>query len=621
MKRVAVNLLTLVLLTAAFAMLYSSCKDDMEGKLFVVSDKMMIDDYITKKDPSMSMFLDIVDKADMRGTIHAYGRYTCFIPDNAAIHRYLQSEGKSLVDDLTAEECLNMVKYHVVRLNAQRDSMLTTNQFVDGRLPVPTMLSKYLTTRTVGTTTGVVTRVNRQADIIDANIVLANGCIHKIDNVLVPPELTCGEQVQALSDEYSIFKEILEETKWIQRLTDDKTDTSWYTVFVQSNAAFASVGINDIDSLVRYLVAKEVMADTALINNMPSTVNKNDNREVTLWAFAAYHCINDLYYVADLMNVSALSTSAHNQVMMFKVKRDSLLVNEYINEALKKYERGVPIDKVSDNTDKSCYNGVLIEVGGYVGPEKRGPQAVFWEITDQPEFRKNTKYRKQWFSLTREEVESLSEMKVTFASGITYDNATKADDNVGTFYYCYRPAWDSRTHFSFSDALGIKMADIARMDLTMPVLTPGVYTVWVAWRRADVNLCRARATFIENGVEQEMGSVGFHESFDTGKDALVLLAQGMKRYNAKVRSSVLNCRRWGVMTVNTTGRHTLRIDVIERGRSTAMWIDMIHFIPGDNDQLWPRFDFKGNPIYKGTPCEDIEPKNQPGICPADNDMR
>jgi uncharacterized surface protein with fasciclin (FAS1) repeats len=593
----------------------------MEGKLFVVSDKMMIDDYITKHDLSMSMFLEVVDKADMRGTIHAYGRYTCFIPDNDAMNRHLQSQGKSSVNDMTHEECLNMVKYHIVRLDPQRDSVLTTSRFVDGRLPVPTMLSKYLTTRGERAENGAfVIRVNRQADIIREDIMLANGCIHKIDNVLIPPEATCGDRVRDLPDEeYSLFKQVMEETGWTQRLTEDKTDTSWYTVFVQSNAAFASVGIYDIDSLMGYLEGKGVLLDTALIYNMPSTVDMSDKKAVLLWAFAAYHCVNDLYYVVDLMNANSLLTCAPNQVMTFKVKRDSLLINEYIN--LGKYERGIPIDKESDYTDWSCYNGVLVDVGGYVGPERRGPQAVFWEITDQPEFRKNPKYRKQWFNITKDEVEALSEMKVTFASGITFDNATKTDDNVGTFYYSYRPGWDSRTHFSFSDALGIKMADVARIDLTMPVLTPGTYTVWVAWRRADVNACRARATFIENGVESEMGSVSFHESFDTGKDALVLLAQGMKRYNAKVRSTVLNCRRWGAMTVKTTGQHTLRIDVIERGRSTAMWIDMIHFIPNEDDQLWPRFDYQGNPIYKGTPCEDIEPKNQPGICPADNDAK
>jgi len=43
---------------------------------------------------------------------------------------------------------------------------------------------------------------------------------------------------------------------------------------------------------------------------------------------------------------------------------------------------------------------------------------------------------------------------------------------------------------------------------------------------------------------------------------------------------------------------------------------MIQFIPVDDDQLWPRFDIKGNYIYKDTPCDEIFPYDL--SCAADN---
>jgi hypothetical protein len=93
----------------------------------------------------------------------------------------------------------------------------------------------------------------------------------------------------------------------------------------------------------------------------------------------------------------------------------------------------------------------------------------------------------------------------------------------------------------------------------------------------------------------------------------------MKRYNAKERSGTMNCRRFGTVRVNSTGRHKLRLDVIERGRATTMWIDQLQFIPVDNDQLWPRFDMTGARIEKGTPCDKIYPSTRG--CSTDNDIK
>ncbi len=631
MKRTSNRLL--ILLAAAVMVLCNFCKDDMDGKLFLTSDEVAIDEYILERDRSMTLFLDIVEKADMSGTIHARGTYTCFIPTNDAVNSYLQSEGKNSVSDLTAEECKRIVKYHMVNHGDGADAVpLMSSDFIDGRLPLATMLAKYLTTRTVDAEGGVKIRVNRQAEILKNEdsrdkdgIRVTNGCIHKMSSVLTPPTATCGEMVRdSLPATYSLFKQVLEHTGWVQRMIEDKANLTWYTVFLQANEAFTSEGINDMDGLADFLVdkLKELVIDPVVLTSIlrfDPTFDIDDQKEVALWMFAAYHCVKDLYYAADLINAPALLTSAPNQTITVKVKKDTLLLNEYINKNANQYEAGRPVLKSSDYTDMSCYNGVLVDVNGYIGPQKRGAQAVFWEITEQPEFIKNPKYRKEWFNLTKAEVEALSEMKVTYQSGASHTDAVKTDDNGGTFYYSYRPSYDTKVQFSYSDGLGIKMSDIASIELTLPLLTPGDYNVWIGWRRADVNACRARATYIEGDDEFELGSVGFHENFDTGKDALILLAQGMKRYTAKERSGTMNCRKFGTVRVNSTGRHKMRLDVIERGRGTTMWIDQLQFIPVDDDQLWPRFDIKGNRIELGAACDQIEPKNR--NCSADNDVK
>lgn len=650
MKRTSSKLLMLALLVGIVA-LCNFCKDEMEGKVFLTSDELMIDDYITEKDPSMSLFLDIADRADMRGMIHAYGVYTAFIPTNDGVERYLQQlePVRSSVNDLTVEECQRIIKYHVVRHEGVNAKSLRSEDFVDGRLPQATMLAKYLTTRLAAD--GRTTRVNRQADIISStkDKAVANGCIHKIDNVLIPPAATCGEIVRdSLPDEYSLFKQVLEHTGWTTKLIEDRADLTWYTVFLHNNAAFATVDVHSIEELADYLWSYdeddrihrgklgELVRDTSVLNSIRANATKEidleDGKEVALWIFAAYHCVKytSPYYAADLMVSPSLLTSALNQAITCIVSQGVVLLNEYVSTY--DNEQGVPINtaKQSEYTDMSCYNGVLIDVNGYIGPQSRKPRAIFWEVTDQPEFRKHPSYRRASFNVTEDDVKTMSEMKVTFQPSITFNNG---GGNQGTLYYQYigdgsgvrghggMTASPNYEQYTFGDALGISFNHIARIDLTMPLLTPGKYYVWVGWRRADVNACRVKATYMEgaDSVGIEVGSVGFHEYFITGTDPMVLLAQGMKRYTAKQRTTRMNCRRWGMIEVKSTGRHVLRLDVVERGRHQTTWIDQIQFIPIDDDQLWPRFDTWGVPVYKGTPCGEINPKLD--ACADDNDDR
>jgi uncharacterized surface protein with fasciclin (FAS1) repeats len=609
-----------MLLVAALS-LWNSCIDEMENKTFLTSTEEMMDDYIMSKDNNMLTFLEIADKAGFRGLLHAYGTYTFFVPTNEGIAAYLQALGKSSVADLTKEECIGIIKYHVVKHPDGDTSFISSSSFVDGRLPLATMLAKYLTTKGVDYNGTSTIEVNRQAIILQRDIRVGNGYIHKIDHVLVPPEATCGEQILNLPDSYSLFKEIMTRTGWITTLTEDKADGVWYSVFLQSNEAFAAEGLTSIDTLASYLSGKiklDIKQDTAVLNSIKSQtgieITEANVDEALLWMFAAYHCVKGLHYIADLVNTSALQTLTPNQVITFKMKKDTLLANEYINTVANQYERGVPVNKLSDYTDLSCYNGVLIDVNGYIGPQKRGAQAVYWEITDQPEFRKRSEYRKKSFAISWDEAQTLSEMKLTLASGKS-SFGKEAD-----FQYDYRATYDAKWQVVNHDDLSVNWNQLASMELTLPLLTPGIYNVWVCFRRADVNTCRVRATYIEEGLEEfEMGTVGFHDYLDIKTDAQILLGQGMKRYAAKERNTTTNSLLWGAMEVKSTGRHKLRLDVVDRGRSAEMFMDMIHFIPVDQDQLWPRFDMNGVTVDRGTECDVIWPFDR--SCSEDNDVK
>jgi len=565
--------------------LFYSCVDYMQGKTFLTSDERMIDEYIEEEpDSSMTEFLRIADKAGFRGMLHAYGTNTCFIPTNEAIAVYCQRNGLTSLDQLPAEELEKFMKFHIVR------DTIKTAEFVDGRLSRSTMLNKFLTTKTVQTGDSVpVIRVNRQANILKKDIRVANGIIHKIDYVLTPNKKTVGEMIDLLPENYSLFKSIMEETGLKDTLTMNVGNDVWYTLILQSNESFATQGITTRGELIEKM--KVAQPDFA------------DNPDKLVDLFAKYHIIKRLAYVTDLSLSSAELTEATNQVITLKIKIDSLIVNEY--QSLTKFEKGVTVNKTSEWTDLSCDNGVLIDMDGYIQPVKRGAEAVYWELTEQPEIKKLKEYRKRgsW---------------VTFKPG-ELSELNFGGKNNPTITYNVASAFAGNTQYVNYDYFEIPMRPtlLQWMEIKTPVLTEGVYNVWICWRRGGTNN-KFKTTFKQVGKEDQVLPNVFDlgEYFNTSATPEVNLNNGMKRYNAKQLNSVVCSRNCGAVKIEYTGRHTLRIDALS-GSSQAAWWDMIQFIPVDQNQLWPRFDIEGHAIYPmendslNLNCAKIAPYDQP----------
>jgi uncharacterized surface protein with fasciclin (FAS1) repeats len=579
MKTNSINLgrkIKSILLFCISLTLFSSCQDYMQGKTFVVSDERMIDEYIEQKDSSMSEFLKVADKAGFRGMLHAYGTNTCFIPTNEAIDVYCKRAGISSLESLPAAELENLIKYHIVR------DTIKTADFVDGRLSKATMLGKFLTTKTIQSgASDPILRVNRQANVLKSDIHVANGIIHKIDYLLTPNPKTVGEMIDQLPDTYSLFKSIMKETKLTDTLTINNGKDQWYTVLLQSNAAFATANVTDRATLL----AKMRLAQPDV---------KSD--ELLLLMYAKYHCINRLAYAADLSLSSSELTLAPNQVVTFKTKQASLILNEY--ESLTKFEVGVNVDKDSEWTDMSCSNGAMIDLSGYIQPVKRGAEAVYWEISDQPEIKKLKEYRKPGSTVTFKPGE-LSELNF-------------GGKNSPTINYTVASAFAEKTQYVHLDFLGVRFYPniVQWMELKTPVLTEGVYNVWISWR-TDLNGGYFKTTFKEEGKEDQVLSnlINIAEYFANKNTPEVNYSLGMKRYFAKMNTNTFNCRLMGVIKVDYTGRHTLRLDVLG-GKNAVYGFDMIQFIPVEQDQLWPRFDVDGKAIYPTTPCGEIAPTSQ-----------
>lgn len=562
---------------------FFACNSPMDGNTYAVSDVPMIDDYLLVKDASLSDFGAVVEYVGYQGTLHAYGTYTCFAPDNEAMAAWVAKKGVSSWKEISEEELKNMVKFHLI------NDTLATNTFVDGRMVSPNSMRKYLTTRVLlDENRQTYIEVNRQAKIVERDILCDNGYVHKIDQVLEPAAknvyLTLKEDYP---EKYGIFLEAIEKSSY-KDILSQSNDSIWYTLLVESDSVLNSNGIYSYNDLIDSMavIRVDIVQEQNLCN-----------------MYVGYHIIPSLCYLTDLKLAGGSKTTCiKNNVITITIKSLDVLLNLFTADALN-YDPGVKIDVNSYYSDFSCENGVIHVLEGFMPPRIRKASPVYWDIAEQPELLALKEFRQNGTSVTFLQGE-LSEINFEANSskkGIVYTCDQQFGDKFQYVYYDYL-------------TLGVNPSELLWLEMKTPLLIEGEYNVWVCWRRSDFNTT-FRSYFIEENENGERSTQQFPNVFDmyqylpTGKSTSQLLNEGLKYYVAKrprdPQGKVFPSKLLGTITVHTTGRHYLRFEGLS-GSGTHNW-DMIHFIPKNQTQLWPRFDVGGNQIWENTPCDSILP--------------
>lgn len=548
----------------------------MEGEIYKVYNDKMIDEIML--DQGLTSFLSIVEKAEFTGTIHAYGTYTLFAPTNEAVSAYLQERSIS-INDLTKEEAERIVKYHLI------SDTLRTSDFIIGRLASPNFAKKYLTTQLDGSY-----MVNRVANITVKNLSGANGILHVIDKVLTPPQQTITDAVRALPADYSLMKEVFERSGMADSFSVVR-EGFWFTFFIQNDNAFIEAGIHSVDELV-----------VELRKNTPAI----ENADTLLHNFIAYHGVNSLMYIADLLYISSMQTMAPKQVVTFKRNQDTILINE-MNQG-KIFEAGVMLDRGSEFSDLSCSNGVIHDINGNIQIKNRTAYRIYWDVSEQPEIIALKNFRKQGAN---------ANFNPGDLSEVTWGGRAPTSIN----YWCsgIPSVLDEKSQYIYADALRFNLYSLSNqwIEFKTPVLIEGKYKVWLCYRR-ELEL-KLKSVFKQTGYDDQVLPYIFDMSAympnpaTSGEEAIEI--DGWKQYNAKKYNSVVISHLLGIIDVQSTGRHVMRFEATTggRGQQAGSW-DMIQFIPIEEDQLWPKIDIKGNWIGPEVPNCKIFPEDE---CPID----
>ena len=104
--------LLIAMLTPLNILMLSSCSDEPDSEYFYTFTGEMMSDWL-KNRPEYSEFTEIVERANMMDLLATYGHYTCFVPSNEAVDKFLQSRGLSSVSQLSDADCDTIARTHL----------------------------------------------------------------------------------------------------------------------------------------------------------------------------------------------------------------------------------------------------------------------------------------------------------------------------------------------------------------------------------------------------------------------------------------------------------------------------------------------------------------------------
>ncbi len=358
---IKILLIFFIILISTCILVFTGCKEEIKPETFFEEEELLISDYLEEHIDEYSSLLRVLEITSIKPILNAYGHYTFFAPDDLAFDNYCQEKGYSSVDEFETGFLKNLIKYHLLNIEIE------TNFLPNGALPDTTYSGDNLVfTFSEG---GIQTiLINGESKIIERDIKVENGRIHKINKVLDPVIVSMYTKLSDL-DEYGIFSEALEITGLADTLdiiyiplTEDKDIRSRFTLFVESDEVFLNAGIQNISDLI------DRFSDT------PDPTDKQNG----LYRFMAYHIIPGKYFLNNLDSFN-YATLAENKLVNVYINDEIYLNYHQIEQEGDTSEFYVSI--LEDESNKGVKNGVYHSIDKMLEVYDPAPVYQIFEFT------------------------------------------------------------------------------------------------------------------------------------------------------------------------------------------------------------------------------------------------
>jgi hypothetical protein len=229
---------------------------------------------------------------------------------------------------------------------------------------------------------------------------------------------------------------------------------------------------------------------------------------------------------------------------------------------------------------------------------------VYFDLCDYPELK--TMAPGGWgvpqpsgtFYLTSGQVKGIT-FSQTGTNGVYYqvNGATAPTSNA--------PRW------TYYNNIGVNFrmtSSVKWIKFTTPFIASGKYKVWVSWRRdGDASTRQLIQTSVDSmdlpilfdpqeylPSRNPTGGTRTLEEWDNYLQGIGYKRSWQIRGMIKAAYNVLNCKYLGIVNLTTSSTHWIKFTATSNGNKTYYdWMDQVHFIPLDEDQIWPKFDEDG----------------------------
>ena len=228
-KNIKVAFMALAALLASGSL--TSCSDEPDSEYFYAFTGEMMSDYLRNR-TQYSEFAAIVDKAELMPLLSTYGKYTCFLPDNDAVDKYLQERGLTSVDQLSKEDCDTIARTHLV------NNIYSTFEMTQDRLPNANLLGRYIATSQgvdadsnavvylEGLTHIIFEKIYDDGTKVHQNDSVENGIVQPIDMVIEKSNSTVTDILRD-NPKISLFYKAFEATGLKDLLAEKVADETW----------------------------------------------------------------------------------------------------------------------------------------------------------------------------------------------------------------------------------------------------------------------------------------------------------------------------------------------------------------------------------------------------------
>jgi transforming growth factor-beta-induced protein len=205
--------------------------------------------------PAHIVLIAAIKRADLLGVLtNTANNFTLFAPDNDAFVALLSNLGLAALEDIPLATLEAVLLYHVVGGTVRSTDLPTTTIF---SAPVETAGGTNFFLSNRGNGAGVF--INGTVSVVATDLFEANGIVHLIDAVIVPPANNVVEIAQSVQGEFTALEAALLRTVGAEvDLVAALTEEGNFTVFAPTDAAFQALldsnddwnSVDDIDLAV-----------------------------------------------------------------------------------------------------------------------------------------------------------------------------------------------------------------------------------------------------------------------------------------------------------------------------------------------------------------------------------